>query len=170
MKMEFIHHTTNWIKGEMVESITIGCVGLLILLGSLLLWRYGSTPYARALIVPLLVVGIIPFVMGISGAYSNFQSIPFYEQQWEQDKKHFVESEKTRVESFDDIFKYTYPMATILTIGGVIVFFLANSPTAKAISLAMMLLGLMTFFVDHFAAERANIYYQHIQNEMPDLS
>ena len=166
LNTEFIHHTTNWLKGEILESIITSCIGLIILIGSLLFWKYGNTPYARALIIPLFVVGIIPFIMGISGAISNYRKIPVYEQQWQQDNKSFIKNEKERVEGFDNIFKYTYPMAIILVIGGAILFFLVYSPTFKAISLTMMLLGLMTYFIDHFAAERAEIYYQYVQKEI----
>lgn len=160
--MEFIEHTLTWIRGERIESIIIAVAGLLIIVSSILLWRFGNTPYAHALIVPLLVVGLIPLFMGVSGAIDNGNSIPFYEQAWQQGQENFILSEKARVESFDEIFKYTYPMAIILTIGGAILFFVLASPTWKAVSLAMMTLGLMTYFVDHFAAERAAIYLEHI--------
>lgn len=160
--MELIHHTINWVKGEMLESSITGVIGFLILVASLLFWKYGNTPYARALIIPLFVVGVIPFVSGISGVYSNYKRIAVYEQAWQENQQAFRESEKERVEGFDNIFKYTYPMAIILVIGGAILFFLVNTPILKAISLAMMLMGLMTYFIDHFAKERADIYYEYI--------
>ncbi|GEM_PF-345572 len=164
--MDLIYHTINWLKGEILESLITGLVGLLITVAALLFWRYGNTPYGRALIIPLLVVGVIPFIMGISGAVSNYNKIAVYQKQCEQDREHFTVSEKNRVERFDNIFRYTYPMAIILVTGGAILFFILRSPTFKAISLAMMLLGVMTYFIDHFAKERADIYYQHIKSDI----
>lgn len=49
-----------------------------------------------------------------------------------------------------------------MTIVGALLFFLFASPIWKAISLAMMTLGLMTYFIDHFAKERADIYLRYI--------
>lgn len=161
--MELVQHSINWAKGEILEAAIMGAFGLLILVCSLLLWKFGSTPYAKALIIPLFVVGSIPFVMGISGVLNNQNRITIYEQAWQEDKRQFMLSEKERVESFDEIFKYSYPIAIILTIGGAILFFLVASPNWKAISLAMMTLGLMAYFIDHFAAERAAIYLKYIE-------
>lgn len=164
--MELIQHTNNWIKGEITESIITASIGLLVLIGSFLFWKFGNTPYARALIVPLFVVGIIPLVMGISGTYSNYKSIPVYEQSWKTDKQQFIKSEKQRVEGFDNIFKYTYPMAIMLVVAGAIMFFVLGSANWKAISLAMMTMGLMAYYIDHFAKERADIYYEFIRQEL----
>lgn len=72
----------------------------------------------------------------------------------------FVKNEKVRVEDFDNIFKYTYPMAIILVVVGGILFFVLKSANWKAISLAMMTMGLMTYFIDHFSRECADIYYE----------
>lgn len=164
--MDFIPHTINWIKGEIQEAIIMASFGVLIIICGILLWTFGTTPYARALVVPLLIVGFVPLFFGISGAISNNRSIPEYTALWEQDEQSFIVSEKSRVEGFDKIFKYSYPAAIILVIGGAILFFLVGSPNWKAISLAMMLLGLMAYFVDHFAAERAEIYLQHINKAL----
>lgn len=163
--MELIQHTINWAKGEMLEAIIMAIFGVIIVLSSLLLWKYG-TPYGKALFIPLLIVGIIPLIMGITGAISNKNRIPVYESAWQKDPAAFVLHEKERVEGFDEIFKYTYPMAIILTVAGAILFFLWGSPLGKGISLAMMTLGLMTYFIDHFAAERADIYMEYIMQAM----
>ena len=160
--MELINHTITWVKGEIQEAIITASFGALIVLCGVLLWKFGTTPYARTLIVPLLVVGTIPLFMGVSGAISNNRSIPEYTARWEQNEQSFISAEKERVESFDEIFKYSYPAAVIFVIGGAILFFLVSSPNWKAISLAMMVLGLMVYFVDHFAAERADIYLEKI--------
>lgn len=164
--MELIQHTTNWIKGEITEAIIMAAFGGLIVFCSALLWKFGDTPYTKALVIPILIVGLIPLIMGISGAISNKKSIPEYQAAWKKDQQAFVIAEKARVEGFDEIFKYTYPMAIILTIGGAILFFVLKTPIWKAISLAMMTLGLMAYFIDYFAAERANIYLQYIKEAM----
>lgn len=164
--MDFIQHTVNWSKGEITEAIIMGIFGIIIVLSSVLLWKFGDTPYAKALVIPLFVVGIIPVIMGISGTISNKNRIPVYQNAWQQDKQGFIQAEKERVEGFDEIFKYSYPAAIILVIGGAILFFLLKSPTWKGISLAMMVMGLMAYFIDHFAAERAAIYLEHIKNAL----
>lgn len=160
--VELIQHTTNWVNGEILEATIMSIVGALIIVSSLLFWKFGNTPHAKALVLPLLVVGLIPFVNGIFSVQSNRNSIPLYEQAWQQSQQQFIQSEKERVEGFDEIFKYTYPFAFIMTVGGAILFFLVASPIFKAISIAMMLLGIMAYVIDLFAAERADMYLAHI--------
>ncbi|MCT4588917.1 MAG: hypothetical protein N4A71_13930 [Carboxylicivirga sp.] len=165
--MEFIEHTINWAKGEIQEAIIMGIAGLMIIISALLFWKFGNTPYAKAMVLPLLVVGLLPFINSFSGVKSNKTRIVEYTKQYEANPQAFVLSEKERVESFDEIFKYTYPMAIILTIGGAILFFIVGkSPAWKAISLAMITLGLMTYVIDHFAAERADIYLEKINESI----
>lgn len=161
--MELIHHTLNWVKGEILEAKIMAIVGAVMILCAILFWKFGITPYAKSMVIPLLVVGTIPLVFGISGAISNQNNIQHYEKAWEQNEEEFIQSEKQRVESFDNIFKYSYPFAIICTIGGAILFFLVSTPNLKAISLALMMLGLMAYMIDHFAAERADIYLKHIE-------
>ena len=160
--MEFIEHTISWVKGEILEAAIMGIVGFMIIIASILFWKFGDTPYAKALIIPLLITGIIPFTMGISGIYSNNARIPEFTKHWEQSPDKFIQDEKERVEGFDNIFKYSYPAAIILVVGGAILFFVFKTPNWKAISLALMLIGMMAYFIDFFAAERADIYYQKI--------
>ncbi|NOU59647.1 hypothetical protein [Marinifilum caeruleilacunae] len=168
--MEFVQHSINWAKGETTEAIITAIFGLLIVICSLAFWKFGNTPNGKALIIPLLIVGIIPLFFGISGAISNNNRIEAYQQAWQENPQKFMQDEKLRVERFDQIFKYTYPMAITLSIGGAILFFLLGSPNWKAISLAMMTMGLMAYFIDHFAAERAEIYLKQIKESIEMFS
>lgn len=164
--MELIQHTINWAKGEILEATIMAIFGVLIVICSLLFWKYGSTPYSKAMFVPLLVVGLIPFLTGISNVINNKNRISVYQEAWQQDSHEFILAEKERVEGFDEIFKYTYPFGFIMIVGGAVLFFLSRIPIWKAISIAMMVLGLMTYVIDHFAAERADIYLKYIEEAL----
>lgn len=164
--MEFIQHTTNWVNGEILEAVITIIIGLLIITSSVLFWKFGTTPYAKSLVIPLLIVGLIPFINGVFSVNTNKNRLLEYRQAWQENEQQFILSEKERVQGFDNIFKYSYPFAIIMVTGGAILFFLLKSPMGKAISLAMMTLGLMAYFIDHFAKERADIYLQHIEKRL----
>ena len=164
--MEFIQHTLNWVKGEILEAVIMGICALIIMLCSFLFWKFGNTPNAKALVLPLLFVGFFPFVMAISGVISNKKRISTYSQAWQDNPKEFIQVEYKRVKGFDKIFKYSYPAAFIFTVAGAILFFLIDTPTWKAISLSFIILGFMAYMIDFFAAERANIYLKFIEEAM----
>lgn len=168
-KMEFIDCTINWAEGEILEAIIIGVFGAIIVLCGLLFWKFGTTPNAKSLIIPLIIIGCIPLFNGVFGALNNKNRISTYKTQWEQNQEEFVRAEYKRVKGFDDIFKYTYPLAIILTVGGAVLFFVLGSSIWRAISLAMITLGLMTYYIDHFASERAEIYLEQIEQELKKI-
>ena len=164
--MEFIQHTLNWTKGEILEASIMTAVGLIILTGGILFWMYGNTPNAKAMAWPLIVIALLPLAAGPWGIYTNRQRAVEYQAQWEVNPTEFVQSEKARVEGFEAIFKITFPSALILVIAGAVMYYLVGGPNLQAIALGMVLLGLMTYFIDHFAQERGLMYLEHIDAEL----
>ncbi|MCL3779020.1 hypothetical protein EMN47_01335 [Prolixibacteraceae bacterium JC049] len=164
--MDFIQHTINWSRGEITEALINGIGGLVLVICGILFLKLGNTPNAKALVWPLIAVGLLLGIAGAYGVYSNKIRINEFEQQWNQNPKTFVEAEKKRVEGFDEIFKYSYPGAIILVIAGAILFFVFKGANGKAISLGLMLVGMAAYFIDFFASERAQIYYKEIIKEI----
>jgi len=101
MNLDFIQYTIKWAKGEILESAITA------------------------------IVGLIPASMGIAGIITNNNRISEYQESWVHDNEDFVLSEKARVEGFDNIFKFSYPAAVILVIGGAILFFWSHLQTGK---------------------------------------
>jgi hypothetical protein len=56
--MEVINDTTNWCKGEIFEGKMSLLFGVSVLIISLAYFKWGSTPAARAMFLPLLVIAI----------------------------------------------------------------------------------------------------------------
>ena len=57
--MEFINYTLNWTKGEIFEATIIAVFGILTLILGIAFWKLGETLNAKALLIPLIVVGLI---------------------------------------------------------------------------------------------------------------
>lgn len=164
--MEFIQHTLNWTKGEIIEATTFGIAGLLVLIAGVLFWKFGGTINAKALVLPLIITGFLFAAIGTFGVYNNQQRLSKYKASYQENPTEFIKSEKARVEGFDDIFKYSFPAALIFTIGGALIFFFSNGANIRAISLAFIIIGLFVYFIDFFAEERAKNYYKEIVNEL----
>ena len=62
--MEFIQHTINWVRGEILESVVFAAFGFITLIISIIFWRFGKTPNAKGMIIPLLVIGLFYFIAG----------------------------------------------------------------------------------------------------------
>jgi hypothetical protein len=160
--MEFIQHTTNWVKGEIFEAYIFGAFGLLLLLSSLMLWKFGDTPNSKALIIPLIVVGIFFFGTAISGINSNTKRLPDYKKAFIKNKTEFIQSEKERVEGFQYLYKMTIIIATVCFVLAVCAFVFTQKPTLRAIGIALAIFGITGLIIDYFSKERADTYYKII--------
>jgi hypothetical protein len=164
--MEFIQHTTNWVKGEIFEGTIIGSFGLLTIICSLLLWKFGETPNSKAMIIPLAIVGILFLTITIWGIKSNNLRLPEYTEAYYKNKTEFVKSEKKRVEDFQYLYKMTIIIAAVGFAIAICFFLFTNSPILKAIGLALIILGLSGLSIDYFSKELADTYYKAIMTEM----
>jgi hypothetical protein len=70
------------------------------------------------------------------------------------------------VEGFENIFKYTFPIAFGAILVGGLLFFFFKGTTIRAISITIVLFGVIGYAIDFFAKERADIYYDKIITEI----
>ncbi len=164
--MEFIEHTVAWVKGEIFEATIFGSFGLLTIILSGILWKFGVTPSAQALVLPLLLVGLFFAITAISGIRSNKKRLPEYSEAYQKDKAEFIKSEKARVEGFQYLYKMTIVIATVSFILAICSFLFTISPVLRGIGIALAIFGLTGLVIDYFSKERADIYYQVIKNEL----
>jgi peptidoglycan/LPS O-acetylase OafA/YrhL len=160
--MNFTNHTLEWYKGEAFESILTAGFGILLLIFAILVWILGTTPGAKAMVIPLIVIGCIIAGPGISNTLSIRKSITHYEQFEPDDENAFVISEKSRVERFDSLYTFTKFLALGLFAMAILIFFFLKNQHALASGIAMIILGLSGLVIDYFSQERADVYYQEI--------
>ncbi|MFT3979269.1 MAG: hypothetical protein QM687_02280 [Ferruginibacter sp.] len=160
--MELILHTTQWIKGELFEAKIILAFGLFTIVAGLLCWKIGTTPNAKALLVPLIVVGCIYTVMGGAMLFSNQKRSVELSLSYETNKAAFVQSEKKRVERFQYQYVVSKITATICFALTLLLFWFSKSPTWQGIGIGLSYFSLAALVVDYFSKERASIYYQEI--------
>lgn len=164
--MDFYQHTQNWLKGELFEGTMVLISGIILIIISLSFWKFGSTPNAKALIIPLMVVGLL-FTFGIgSMMVSNQKRITNFEIHYQENAREFIESEKQRVEEFQVLYKYSVGFAAISFLLTIIAFGFIENRIFQSICIALMVISVSLIIIDHFSKERAKIYYQHILTEM----
>lgn len=164
--MELIQHTTNWIKGELFEAKLIVAFGLLTIIAGFLFWKIGTTPNAKALLIPLIVVGAVYTSIGGGMLYSNPKRMVELPQSYQQNKEEFAKSEKKRVDDFQYGYKISKIVATVLFLLTLIIFWTTKNPNWMGIGIALTYFALAGLVVDYFSQERADIYYAEILKEI----
>lgn len=160
--MHFTDHTLNWIKGELFESKMIIAFGIVTILAGIMFLRVGTTPAAKALVLPLLITGLVYAAIGGNMLYSNQKRIKELPGKFQVNETTFVQMEKQRVESFQYQYKISKAVATVFFISTVIIFWVTKNPTWQAVAIGLSLFGLAGLIVDYFSEERAGIYYREI--------
>ncbi|BDG07595.1 hypothetical protein [Anaeromyxobacter paludicola] len=165
--MDFVRHSVQWARGEILEMTLIAAAGLTVAVIGVAFGRLGSTPLAKAMLVPLVVLGLFFVAIGVSGYATNRTRIPAYEQAYREDPAAFVRAEQKRVEGFQYMYRITNVLAPICFAVAAGLFWLTLDARARAAGIALVVFGLFGFIVDGFSKERAGIYHSAILEALP---
>jgi len=160
--MNLLDYTFDWIKGELFEAKFIIIFGIATILAGFLFWKIGTTPNAKALFFPLLVVGLIYSAIGGGMLYSNPKRMIELAQKYKQDKVEYAKAEKKRVDGFQYGYKISKIVATLFFALTIVIFWTTKNPTWMGIGIALSYFALAGLIVDYFSQERADIYYNAI--------
>ncbi|CAM1348043.1 hypothetical protein [Tenacibaculum crassostreae] len=166
--MDIFQHTTDWIKGELFEGKLVLIFGIITCICAFLFYKVGTTPNAKALLFPLLIAGFMFVGIGGSMLYSNPKRLAEFPKVYQENPDAFVEAEKERVETFTKWYPTTRYVFAALGVLGVVLFLFWNKPIGKAIGIALLLMTIATYVVDHFSEERAATYYQLLKSYTPN--
>jgi hypothetical protein len=166
--MDIISHTLNWCKGEVFEGKMSLLFGVCILLISMAYFKWASTPGARAMFIPLLTIALLAIGAGIYLVNTNQKRMPRYEIQFKENPQQFIKSEKKRTAAFIKWYPITQKIFFAIMILGMLCMLLSNAPNIRAIGIALMLLSVYVFVLDHFSEERATFYYSKIVELSPN--
>ncbi|TLP75636.1 hypothetical protein [Maribacter sp. ACAM166] len=164
--MKFIEYSTQWAKGEMFEGLCVIIFGVLTLVCTLLIWKYGTTINAKALVIPSFFIGLLFSSMGSFMMYSNNNRITEFQTAYQADSEEFLQNERIRVESFQFMYPTSLSISAVCFLVVILMFVFSKSPTYHAIGVALSVFGLSLIILDYFSKERAQIYYEHILNNL----
>ena len=160
--MTALDYALNWIDGELVAGGALIAFGLLLLGCGAWLWRFGESTAARAMVLPLLVMGALIAALSAVGTLNNVRRIAEFREAYTVDPSAFVEQEVARVQGFMSWYVYTTVGASILIVAGLAAFLIAGAPMWQAIGLAMIVLGAAALHVDFFSKASATQYQANL--------
>jgi putative Mn2+ efflux pump MntP len=163
--MDIMQNTINWYNGEIFEGKFILGFGFFLILTALLFYFLGNTPSAKALLIPMLVIGIIFSITGANMIRSNGKQKQEIAKKYEQNPKEFVKAEIKRV----DDFQYLYPMSIAISLAcfliAIALLYFTQNVNLKAIAISLILFGMAFAVIDYFSKERATIYYEQLKSQ-----
>ena len=161
--MDFIEYTRKWFEGEIFEDYAMVGAGVVMLVLTFAVWRFGASDSARAIWIPMLLVALLHAAGGASLAINNHHRLAQFEKQYqEQPIEQFVQSEKARVDGFMGIYPMTIVVAAILFVAGTCMFAFCPALWHRGTALVLIYLALSGLVIDYFSKDRALVYLQEI--------
>ncbi len=162
--MDIMQNTIDWYNGEIFEGKFILAFGLFLILTALLFYFLGNTQAAKALLIPMLVIGIFFSITGANMIRSNGKQKQEVAKKYEQSPKEFINAEIKRV----DDFQYLYPMSIAISLAcfliAIALLYFTQNVNLKAIAISLILFGMAFAVIDYFSKERATIYYEQLKS------
>ncbi len=160
-----MQNTINWYNGEIFEGKFILAFGIFLILTASLFYFLGNTPTAKALLIPMLIIGIFFSITGANMIRSNVKQKQEVAKKHEQNPKEFLNAEIKRV----DDFQYLYPMSIAISLAcfliAIALLYFTQNVNLKAIAISLILFGMAFAVIDYFSKERATIYRATIYYE-----
>lgn len=162
--MEIVRTATEWARAEIVSSKIFMLFGLFYMIGSIGLWKLGTTALAKALVIPLLVTGVLLLVAGISFYLSSKSLLSDFEKKYVENATAIMDSEIERtqktIKTYENVALKVFPAIIILA---TLVFFFVSSPMIRAISLAVIAFLFVLVLLDSQALKRMKIYNYELE-------
>jgi len=168
--MDFFAHTAAWLKGEQFEMAMSALAGGMVLVFAFVFCQFGTTSAARAMVLPLVILGAVLLSPGAFGLWSEPGKIDTMRLAYESDGLAFVQAEQERIEGFESIYAATAYSALALFIAAFALFWFTLNPHARAFAIALSFLGCACFMFDFFSKERADRYHREILSELAEIS
>ncbi len=160
--MEFIDHTINWCRGEILEGKIILTFAAIIFIVGVSYAIWGSSPYAKAAPWALIALSVFAMITGIYLISTNQKRIPTYTTMHEENSEKFILAEKERTAAFIKWYPITQKIVFGLMIIGMLCMIMSHKTVIRTIGIGLMIFSLFIFIVDHFSEERALKYQQKI--------
>jgi len=164
--MKLVEYSVQWAKGESFEGMCITIAGILTLICSVLIWKFGTTVNAKALLAPTFILGLLFSTMGSFMLYSNNKRITEFQQAYQTDSESFVQNEKKRVEDFQFMYPTSLAISAVCFLFTILVFVYSKNPMFHSVGIVLTVFGVSLIIIDYFSKERAQIYYDHILNTL----
>ena len=164
--MQLVEYSVQWAKGESFEGTCITIAGILTLICTLLIWKFGATVNAKALLIPAFTLGLLFSIMGSFMVYSNTKRVTEFQNAYQTDSTAFIQNEKKRVEDFQFLYPTSLVISAVCFLITVLAFAYSKNPTFHAIGIVLTVFGVSLIIIDYFSKERAQIYYDHILNNL----
>lgn len=165
--MDVIKLSTDWAKAEILSARLMLLFSLLVFLLAVGFWQVGKTGMAKAFIIPLFVMGILIFSVGVGLYLANKPRVKQFPIDCLKNREAFINMELARTAKSQQDFSLVFKVlpAIIIVAALLIIFIPANTWRASSVGIILLMGFLM--LVDAQTEARNSAYHQALINVRP---
>ncbi len=156
--MRFIEHTERWFRGESIEAVMLIVFGLALTALGLFFWKVDHSSATRALIIPLVTVGLFFSIAAGVLQVRNAKRLDQFKQQHNHDPAAFVQAEMKRVDDFSRWYRPLLISWSVLMVVGLGLFHFWGGNVGRAVGIGLVLFAVLGLMVDHTSEANAKVY------------
>jgi hypothetical protein len=160
--MDFIHHTIQWVKGEVLQGRIMLGIGILSIVGFLYFANFQQSFY-KGMILPFVLLLLVLLGYGGFQVFMRPKHIEKVQQeiQINPENAHKIEFEKAQKD--DKAYARLKPIWAVLFIVSLVLFFVLKNEFGKGMSFGFVIWFLVAFIFDSFLHHRLKIYLTALQ-------
>lgn len=160
--MDFIQLTTSWHKGEVLQGKIMLGTGIVLLIVSILIYKYGESFY-KGMIVPMLFVVLIMIGYGGYQIGKRAKELTHRIEAFQNDPNEIVNAEIERSEKEDKQYaRLIIIWSTMLIVASLIHFFVGKT-FYKGLALGFVFLALSGLLIDNALHKRVVNYGRDLE-------
>lgn len=164
--MNFIKHTIDWCRGEIIEGKIIVIYALTLIISSIFILPMAHISNSKFLIIPLLLSALIFLIVGGSLIFKNPQRMKVYQKAFLENSIEFIKSEKNRTDEFMSWYPKTAWGLIIISALALFTWIFVESVSIHYLCFVILLFCFSGLVIDYFSKARAQIYLDHIHKEI----
>lgn len=155
--MELINHTTQWVKGEVLQGRIGFSIGVLIAIAFLYFANFQQS-FSKGMILPFIILQAI--LLGYSGFQMAMRPkhIEKVSQEIQANPKNAVQMEIEKSKKDDKVYSMIKILWAVLFVVSLLLFFVLKNDFGKGMSLGFVIFFVIAFIFDSLLHFRLKMY------------
>ena len=163
--MDIINHTSQWVKGEVIQGRIMVSVGILAIIAFFYFTDFQQFFY-KGMILPFILLQLVLVGYGGFQMYMRPEHFKKIQQSIKVNSENVIKAEIEKVQNDDKVYSWLRPLWAALFIVSLFLFLFFKNDFARGMSFGFAIWFLSAFICDSFLHQRLKYYLLLLQQTL----
>ncbi len=166
--MDFINHTSNWVKGDIFQGRVMLSIGILLLITAFAILKSNHT-FLKGSLIPLGLAITILIGYGSFLAFSRSEHLVNVKTEYIENNEKAIQQEYEKAAKDNKAYSTLKPIWVILITISSVLFYFCKTDYLKGLSVGLIGLFLIALIIDSLLHHRLKPYFEILSSlQMPN--